>query len=279
MRFSIITPCYNVEKYIRETMLSILQQHAIVEGRHQLQYIVVDGQSTDNTHQIIQEIREEFSAIADITVISEPDNNMYEALAKGIQLSDGNFCATLNAGDLYSPKAFDIVAQVVEKHPQIKWLTGLQVTYNDQSQMLGGVLPFRYRQALFTTGLYNVRRPSYVQTESTFWHSQLNQHLDFEKLIQFRSAGDYYMWMVFAQYADLHIVSGYLGGFRVHAGQVSENLNHYKAEIHQMRLQHPNLFQYLTAWFDRLMWYAPAKIKKRLNRHQLHLYDHDNQTW
>ena len=56
MKFSIITPCFNSEKYIKETMLSVLNQTAVINEIVELEYILVDGGSKDNTLKIINSL-------------------------------------------------------------------------------------------------------------------------------------------------------------------------------------------------------------------------------
>lgn len=88
-KFSIITVTYNAGKYIEETILSVITQ-----TYHNIEYIIVDGKSTDNTMDIVNRYRDRIT-----TIISEPDKGLYDAMNKGIDLATGDYLCFLNAGD------------------------------------------------------------------------------------------------------------------------------------------------------------------------------------
>lgn len=88
-KFSIITVTYNAERVLEDTIQSIMTQ-----SYKNLEYIVVDGGSTDGTLALIEKYREHIT-----TVISEPDHGLYDAMNKGIRLATGDYLCFLNAGD------------------------------------------------------------------------------------------------------------------------------------------------------------------------------------
>lgn len=90
MKISIITICYNNAKDIRKTIESVISQ-----TYSNIEYIVIDGASTDGTTQIVYEYSEHISLI-----ISEPDNGIYDALNKGIKKSTGDVVGFIHAGDM-----------------------------------------------------------------------------------------------------------------------------------------------------------------------------------
>lgn len=270
-KISIITPCFNAENLIKETIESVVSQTAVLSQRVELEYIICDGNSSDRTLPIIQSIESNC-----IKLISENDSGMYSALAKGLQLATGNIIAYLNAGDYYHKCAFDIVLDLFEtKH--IKWLTGYTVAYNERSQLVGVKLPYRYRKSFLNCGFYLKKLPC-VQQESTFWSSDLNSLLNYDVLSKLQYAGDYYLWKQFAQKEELNIVEAYLGGFRHHKGQISENIEAYSKEVNSMCLP-PNLNDWVVVYLDKLLWYTPSKVKKLFNQKNLFRYDHDLQLW
>jgi glycosyltransferase involved in cell wall biosynthesis len=95
MKFSIITPCYNGERYIDRCVTSVLAQR---EAGVDLQYTVMDACSTDAT---LERLRTYGAAIDRIK--SEPDRGPADAINKGIALSDGEIVGWLNADDTYEP--------------------------------------------------------------------------------------------------------------------------------------------------------------------------------
>ena len=88
---SVITVCYNVASSIEKTMLSVLNQ-----TYKNLEYIIIDGNSTDGTVDIIKRYAERLTFW-----ISEPDNGIYDAMNKGIVKATGEFLIFMNAGDQF----------------------------------------------------------------------------------------------------------------------------------------------------------------------------------
>lgn len=102
MKISIITVCYNSASTIEGTIKSVLDQ-----DYKNVEYIIVDGGSTDGTLRILDRCKDKISHF-----VSEPDDGIYAAMNKGIKLSTGDIIATLNADDLYANES--ILRQMVE---------------------------------------------------------------------------------------------------------------------------------------------------------------------
>ena len=98
MKISIITVVYNNKKTIKDAINSVLSQRY-----ENLEYIIVDGASTDGTVEVINEIIRTHSN-KKIKFISEKDNGTYDAMNKGIDLASGDIVGTLNSDDLYYDK-------------------------------------------------------------------------------------------------------------------------------------------------------------------------------
>ena len=271
LKVSIVTPCRNARPWIRETIASVLGQCAVKSGRVSLEYLVCDGASTDGTVEVVKE----FGSPA-VKLSSEPDGGMYDALAKGLSAATGDVVAYLNAGDYYHPHALDVVADIFGSMP-VSWLTGYNVIYNERGSVTSVALPFRYRRRLFACGAYGSLLP-FVQQESTFWRRQLHALVDLPGLARLRYAGDSYLWAAFSRQATLYIAKAVMGGFRLHAGQLSENRNAYAAEVRGFA-RAPGLLDRLLGGFDRLIWQAPAQVKQLLNGAALLQYDHKTGRW
>lgn len=94
MKVSIITVCYNSEKTIEDTLYSVASQ-----TYPNIEYIIVDGGSTDRTNEIVRK----YSEFVDVHV-SEKDNGLYDAMNKGIMLSTGDVIGILNSDDFFLSK-------------------------------------------------------------------------------------------------------------------------------------------------------------------------------
>ena len=92
MKISVITATYNCAASVRATISSVLAQ-----DWPDLEYIVVDGASTDGTVDVVKEFGDRISVF-----VSEPDSGVYDAMNKGLELASGEWCAFMNAGDVYS---------------------------------------------------------------------------------------------------------------------------------------------------------------------------------
>lgn len=104
---TIITVCFNSAKTIRQTIESVLNQTYT-----NIEYILIDGKSTDNTVEIIQEYVPLFAAkgIA-YRWVSEPDNGIYDAMNKGIKLATGEWIGIINSDDWYE---LDACSKVID---------------------------------------------------------------------------------------------------------------------------------------------------------------------
>ena len=107
MKISLITVCYNSEYYIRTAIESVLLQSYL-----DIEYIIVDGKSSDGTVEIIKNY--EYGNVG-LKWISEPDKGMYDAINKGVQMTTGEIVGILHSDDFYNyAHCLDTVAKVFE---------------------------------------------------------------------------------------------------------------------------------------------------------------------
>jgi len=280
---SIVTPCYNAEKYINMTIESVLNQTAFKNGRADLEYIIVDGGSTDGTLEIIDNIVNRHMLKKCVKIISEPDNGMYDALVKGMKLACGDIFAYINADDYYSISAIDVVIAIMEKYP-VKWLTGWAIGYNEYGHITGMSSQYLFRKKFIAKGIYGTKLP-HLQQESTFWRKELNEHIDFEKLKKLKYAGDYYIWTEFSKKEYLYIVETYLGGFRSREGQLSKQMKKYNEEKCELLNGRINFIDRLTIIKDKIFWRISRMhtvfkyIKNECGEYVHFIYDHTKGEW
>ncbi|NGM86010.1 glycosyltransferase [Parapusillimonas sp. SGNA-6] len=110
MKVSIITVCYNSAETIRDTIESVLNQ-----TYGDIEYIIIDGASTDGTLAIIGEYKNRIDKIR-----SEPDRGLYDAMNKGIALATGDFVGILNSDDIFSTEfCIESVVAFLKANPQL----------------------------------------------------------------------------------------------------------------------------------------------------------------
>lgn len=114
---SIITPSFNQGAYIEETILSVIGQ----EYPH-IEYIIIDGGSTDNTVEIIKKYEDKISFW-----VSEPDKGQPEAINKGMKKATGEIIAFINSDDYYEPGTFRFIAQQYKLGHQ--WMIGAVLNF------------------------------------------------------------------------------------------------------------------------------------------------------
>ena len=218
---SIITPTYNSEEYLEQNIQSIMNQNY-----ENIEHIIVDGGSTDGTIKII----EKFEADYDLKWISEPDNGMYDAIEKGFDMASGNIYAWLNSDDMYLPWAVDIAVEHLTEDG-VEWITGHPAHWNEDG-VLHYVNPLRpyFRRKWIKKGWYHGGALGWMQQESMFWTDELwNKKGGFPD--DAKLAGDYYLWMKFAEMSDLKQVGTVISGFREHDDQLTSDMHDYSSEI------------------------------------------------
>ena len=224
-KVSVITPSYNQGKYIEETIRSVTMQ-----GYPNLEYIIIDGGSGDDTLAIIKKYSQEITYW-----VSEKDNGQTHALNKGLERATGDILAYLNSDDLYMPYTFKLVAELFRTH-RLSWLTGIQsrLVYDEV------ISPKRDAVKLFNRELY--RKGYHIgslfgwnQQCSTFWSKHLFDQVGRKFDESFNHAMDIDMWIRMSSFAELVSVEAVLAMMRLHSDQKSRNINIAEIEIERKR--------------------------------------------
>lgn len=113
IKVSIITPCFNSEATVERTIQSVLYQ-----TYENIEYVIVDGKSTDGTMKIVERYQSLFQGR--MKVISEPDHGIYDAMNKGIKNCSGDLIGIINSDDFYEKDAVEtVVSAMTEEKYQI----------------------------------------------------------------------------------------------------------------------------------------------------------------
>ena len=270
MKFSIITPVYNGDKYIAETIESILSQ----KGNFEIEYIIQDGGSTDGTLDIIKRyeklLTEKQYPIKCRAIsyqwFSQKDNGMYDAINKGFKMATGDIYAWINADDIYMPNAFEIIFKTFTKFPDIKWLKGTTCIIDKSSNLIKKLPCYLYNQKWIQRGIYG-KNAYFIHQDSVFWKSDLwgkINNID----ERFKLAGDYYLWTQFARHSSLWSINIPLSSFRKRKGQLSDDMNNYRKEQSIISPSPKNWFIFRI----KLFFWLKSKTSSMFNPFFLLLY-------
>jgi glycosyltransferase involved in cell wall biosynthesis len=198
-KISIVTPSYNQGKFIERTVRSVLLQRY-----SDLEYIVMDGGSTDDTLDRLASYVEQFSYF-----VSEPDKGQADAIANGFARSSGEIMAYLNSDDLLAPDALHFVADFFRDNPNVDWIYSHRCTVDDDDRVIRyWILPPHQN--------YLMRRWDYIPQETCFWRRSL-----FEKSgnidPSYRFAMDYDLFVRFMNNGRGRRLNRFLGAFRDHS--------------------------------------------------------------
>ncbi len=124
---SIVTPSFNQAKFLEQTILSVLEQ----EYPH-LEYIIVDGGSTDGSQDIIQRYAARLA-----WWVSEPDQGQTDAINKGFNRAQGEIYAWLNSDDTYLPGAVLEAVEYLRAHPEAGMVYGDANLTDEKGEIIG----------------------------------------------------------------------------------------------------------------------------------------------
>jgi hypothetical protein len=220
LRISIVTPCLNGAEYLAEAMDSVLGQ-----GYPNLEYVVVDGGSTDGSVEIIKKRASHLAYW-----VSEPDRGHAHALNNGFARTTGQVMGWLNADDILHRGSLRLLAEMFGRFADVEWLTG-QASHLDERGAVVDVAPPRsWSRIGFLSGDYR-----WIQQECTYWRRGLWERAGGRLAEEYRLACDFELWVRFFRHARLQSTTGLIGGFRFHAGQrTAERMQEYEAEAHRV---------------------------------------------
>jgi glycosyltransferase involved in cell wall biosynthesis len=212
-KVTIITPTFNSERFIEQTILSIRQQSYPC-----IEHIIVDGGSTDRTLEIVR-------GYPEIRVISEPDEGIYDALNKGLRLARGDILAYLNSDDLYTPNAVEIAVESFKKWSELELIYGDCYRVDEQGKIL-----YKYRSAPFDWDLFVSRRGLLISQPTAFWRRHIHEKYGFFDK-NYKLSGDYDFFMRVFAGKEVRHCGCIIAMFRIHPDAMSQKL------LHDMKLE------------------------------------------
>lgn len=181
---SIVTPVYNLADYVQETVRSVLTQ-----DYPRIEYIVMDGGSTDGTIEILQ------TYSGRLKLVSQPDQGTAGAVNQGFLLSRGDIFAFLNADDTYEPGAVRAAVEHLTAHPEAGGVYGEAQWIAADGSPLG---PYPTRD--FDAEL--LRRECFICQPACFLRRQVFERAGMLDA-RLRYAFDYDLWIRVARFARL----------------------------------------------------------------------------
>lgn len=198
---SVVTPSYNQCAYLERTIRSVLCQNY-----PNVQYVIIDGGSTDGSVEIIQKYADQLDFWC-----SKKDNGQSDAINKGLQMARGEWVAFQNSDDIYLPGAFESVASAVVENPDCAGIVYGNMLHIDENDCVMDV------QLTMPAGIHGHFAQMQTHNQALFWRRSLLEQfglLDAKMFFSFDF--EFFARLLMNRVKVLH-VDQYLGAFRHHS--------------------------------------------------------------
>lgn len=217
MKISIITPSYNHAEFLEKTLVSVLSQ----SGNFELEYIVMDGDSTDQSKEILQKYADLIEnkkwevKCKKINFIwkSEKDNGQSDAVNKGLKLATGDIIGWLNSDDTYAQNALELVARFFARESEIIWAFGKCRIIDKEDQEIRKWIT-AYKNLRLVNFTYNkLLEENFISQPATFWRKKAMDEVGMldEK---HHLVMDYEYWLRLGSKFTGGFINSYLANFR-----------------------------------------------------------------
>lgn len=219
-RITIVTPSFNQGIFLDACMRSVLDQ-----GYPNLEYIVMDGGSMDNSLSVIRKHAERLAYWQ-----SGPDGGQYKAIMEGLNRGTGEIMAWLNADDLYFGPCLFKVAMQFMTNPKTRWIAGRPAVC-DQMSKIGSHRDLQWSHA----GILNVSgalKDQFLGQDAVFWRRDLWVETGSKLDWNYSLAADFDLWVRFSRIAPIYTIQDIFSAYRHHGDQRAVTLK--KEYITQM---------------------------------------------
>lgn len=252
MKISIITSCYNREATIRDAIRSVLEQEY-----PDIEYIIVDGASTDGSVEVIQEAIKGYEER--VRFVSEPDHGMYEAINKGIRMATGDYIGLVHSDDfLYSTQTVaHIVEQLEKTHADFLYGDGLFVNAENTDKVVRNWIGGDYRLWKVRHGWLPLHPTCYIRREVMLKRGLYNESYriaaDSDLLFRYLLGGE-----LSVAYLPEFIVRMRMGGLSTDSKRRKQM---WKEDI---RMYHSHGMNATITKIEKMLWKVPQFIKAKL---------------
>lgn len=253
MKISIITSCYNREATIRDAIKSVLGQEY-----PDIEYIIVDGASTDGSVEAIKDIIEGDDEKR-VKFISEPDHGMYEAINKGIRLATGDYIGLVHSDDfLYSEQTIShIVKQLEKTHADFLYGDGLFVNAENTDKVVRKWIGGTYRLWKVRHGWLPLHPTCYIRREVMLKRGLYNESYkiaaDSDLLFRYLLGGD-----ISVTYLPEFIVRMRMGGLSTDSKRRKQMWNE------DIRMYNSHGMNPTATKIEKMLWKVPQFVKAKL---------------
>jgi glycosyltransferase involved in cell wall biosynthesis len=223
-KISLVTPSLNQGRFIEETIQSVLSQNY-----PNLEYLVMDGGSTDNTLDVLKRYSSQ------LKWISEKDTGQTNAINKGLRMASGDILAYLNADDLLLPDTLLKVARLFMEYPNTMWITGQCRIIDEDNREIRRLITV-YKNLwlrLSRPGLLLIT--DYISQPATFWRASVMSEMGYlDESLHY--VMDYEYWLrLYSKYPPMFIPE-YLAAFKIHLQSKTTSTGHKNVFINEERV-------------------------------------------
>jgi glycosyltransferase involved in cell wall biosynthesis len=222
LKISIITVCHNSEQYLSETIDSVARQ-----TYPHIEYIVIDGNSTDNTIEIIKENERHI-----FKWLSEPDSCMYDAINKGLKLATGDYILVLNSDDKLASENIIEKAVIEIKKQRLDYYYGNMYKSLDGKLKKVRLFQVSFKELLLSTHGTFASHPTF------FISASLNKALDnYDLKYKYASDYDYILRALATKGKKGKHLNLYISKFRIHENSITSS-GKIESERQKILIQH-----------------------------------------
>jgi len=204
-KISIVTPSFNQGEFVEEAIRSVLLQ-----GYPNLEYIIIDGGSTDNSVEIIKKYEHWIKYWSSVS-----DEGVYYAINEGFRHAKGKYLAWINSDDIYLPNALKYIGCAINNYPgYVAYVGGGHMMNSDLTQIRNIKIPTDEKFREFLKYYFNWYKDHFYQPSCFFKKSAFDEVKGLNTIYKY--AADFRLWLDLQQLGEFKAVNNIISYYRVH---------------------------------------------------------------